>query len=177
MSSAQNTRGRCLAAHFLSVFSASSFVLSRKSISGTRPEYGQPILTTISVPGHRLDVAPSTTVDLPATVGSRKMTSPRLTVSFSCDPFPENSSWFPFCTTLLSPKISEFFTSSVLLEARVSGAPFYPNERQWKAMMLAMNPSTPSPLRKVYRGGYEDHRMVGMMKLETIAINQADSSM
>ena len=35
----------------------------------------------------------------------------------------------------------------------------------------------PVALRKVDHGGHEDHRTVGMIELETVAINEADGGM
>ena len=119
-SPANKTRGRCLVAHFPSVFFASSFAFLGKSVSETRQEPGQLILMTSSIPGHRSGVASSTVVDLPIAVGSQEMTPPRVTVNYTWDSFPGKFSCFLFCTTACCR--AEYLT-------------------------LAMNLSTPSPFK------------------------------
>ena len=109
--------------HFPFAFSASSLGFLRKCISGTQLEYGQLNLPVDPVSGYRPDVASSAAVD-PAVAGSRETTSVRSTVEFPCDSFPERSSLFSFFTSLSSSGIFESQTSLVLLEARVSRAPF-----------------------------------------------------
>ena len=143
-------------AHFPAVFSASSFAFLRKSISRVRPELGQLILMTSSFFGHLSDIASSTTVDLPTIAGSREMTLPNSTVKLSCGLSLRNSNRFPLCTTLLSTGIPESFTSSAFFLARVSRTPFCSNERQLKAMMMAMNLLSPLPSERFIA---EDTRM------------------
>ena len=81
-----------------------------------RVDSGQLVLTTSSVFGHRSDVTPSTTVDLPTVAGSRWRRLPILTVDLPSSPSSVNSSWCPSRTTL-STTVPGSFTNSAFLSS------------------------------------------------------------
>jgi hypothetical protein len=116
-----------------------AFAFSRKSVSETRSEVGQLILTTRGIPGHWVDVALSTSVDLPTIAGSSEIASASLTLNNLGSAFPKKCSSFnPFCTTQFFRRNLVFETSSAFFGTLISRIPFFSSERQWKAITVAM---------------------------------------
>ena len=138
-------------AHACSPF-ASLLAFSRKFVSASRLEVGQLILTTrgMSFPliCHLSDVALSTTVDLPIIAGSREITSPSFTLNPLRPSFSGKTSLLPSCTTY---EFAILFCETILafLGTWVSIIPFCSSERQWKAIIVAMNFVLPSSSAKL----------------------------
>jgi hypothetical protein len=114
-------------------------------------------------------------VDLPTIAGSREITSPSLTLNglpFSI--FLRNVARFLSAPPGVSAETGFSKRAGVPLGTLVSRIPFCSSERQWKGDYGGDELVLPVALRKVDRGGHEDHRTVGVIELETVAIDEAD---